>query len=1211
MPVSSSSTAIPFLLKDELSDENDDDEVSVDIEIPENEDDTERTDCSPNITIEEIRQSSLPRNLQEDEAEDADDEKRSESSSSGGDEGYAEYDDEDEEHEGHDFGSSKAPKARSRILSIGKNKLKSLSGRRSRSKSLESKRKVIIKEGASDGLDSSWRASFSRDRKRRDSMQKDCQAPFSPTSQQQQNQHQQPQQNQQINSKEQQSNSSIFRYIRSWGREKAIIDPPVEEQNHHVLPAPPSLGVSRANSGPIPTSFEHFGTNFSMTLASPLSSIRQRSSSTSNVRAGGGPISTSPNNNAVSPQAPGSPHEKQKSLKDQLLSQIQQQKFKTSFLSFGESSPKLGCAELSSDNDSAMDGHDDDDANLDDDNEDSTFASWEVVSDDDTDDIEEMVGWDTMPALPNRFCHMSATTEHQPQPKSIHYTNSIVPVVGTSNTIVPYGPPNYLDASALTTNVTRQLANQFVREHLVLLQAVLQLLAERDQVGVEGSMDSADNIWKKGPLRKLSSTQLMVRRKSNHKRPVVGGVWKVRYVELRQGNLSYYEDSGDDTSRKTIHLRQADTIVKDSVYAENKRGQQPPGYCFEVLVQGSPTSIWMASSEEERQAWVRAIKSAMIGEDATTNNTPRKSLDLTPYQESLRVYTSLRESLQLAQNQDMYLAAIHVAMKEVASLQVPVEWVREQIEQELSPLLLGTMKPPKFNRSPQKALKSSLSEFWRNMKETTFSINGLTVPRRSHLASERVVGALTRSILEFDKSFFDINKPDDDDPGTSHISELQAVSYARNILLAILRSKERQDAACAAKYLLETAGLVVLDKIPKQDAINSNIDELVYIEVSFAGADLSDDFLPDAEEMSGWVMSRTRRRLQTSIAVSSSKPRYTRTFAVLSGALLSYYEASSPRPHGLRGQLALVQGSTVRDEGQEQIHETTNKSEIDNSPDARFILSISTPGHQDRLLAFESQADVDAWKEAIQAAIESAGSLKNPPRVVTTTTTRPTLPGKMMLAKGAERAIMVAEAGTKQGIRAIKGAKDIGIRAIKTSTDGGIKVIRGAVGMLLPSKGDADEAGKGRRRFLRRVSKRPSLQMLLNNAIVHGRREPSVQCVVQTMQTFYIRDPNSTEHGTEHSSENDASNQTNPNREGWMTIQAKIYQAFVMSGGPSGRIARGVALVEIDFVETNVGGGDLVDDDDDDDLVDVNGSMNKNCNKNSFLHECDQNNELT
>lgn len=816
--------------------------------------------------------------------------------------------------------------------------------------------------------------------------------------------------------------------------------------------------------------------------------------------------------------------------------------------SWGRFHSDVAGAESGAENNNATTGNAVGDLTSDEDDDDASSSPDETSWADDDDDEcsetsidnkrgrawEEPVDWNHLPILPNRFC----VPVHPPPSSSI---------LSANHTSIPH----YLDSSLLlnANNLTVKEADEFVREHGTLLQAVLQLLAERDQVGVEGSTDSTENIWKKGPLKKLSFA--VGRRK--HQAPGVAGAWKVKYVELRQGNLCYYEDSVR-TGRKMIHLRQADTLVQESSY----RG---PGFVFELLVQGSPTRHWMASSEEERQAWIKAIQSALIG-----NEAPRKELDLQPYEESLRVYTSLRESLQQADSQEIYLAAIKSTMKELASLQVPVQWVQERIEHELSPILLGTLKPPKFGRSPQKLLKSSITEFWENMGQTTFSINGLTVPRSSQLASERIMGALTRCILEFDKAFLTSAEERDDGTDTvfdgtqSQISELQAVSYARHILLTVLRSKERQDGTFVVRYLLENPGVIV-----SEQHFMGNHESSVQMEVSFAGEDLPDEFL-HPEEMAAWVWTRTRRKNQSAIAasVSTGKWKQRHTFAVLSGTVLSYYAAASPRPHGLRGQLVLSATTTVRDEGEEIAPETGDGNSNIKNNGVRYVLCICSDNHQDRLLSFESQVDAVAWKEAIQLAIDSAGSLQSPPRVVTTTTTTPLMaPAKML--KGAERVIKVAADGTIQsgirvikgakdsGIRVIKGAKDGGIRVIRTATGSGFKVIRGAVGMLRQSKSVDDD---------QRDRRRPSLQILLNNTIVHGKREPTVQCVFQMTQTFLIRD---TEQGSENETDHSPGDE-----DGWMSVQAKLYQAFLMSGGPSGRIARGNALVELDFVETKV-----------------------------------------
>ena len=801
-----------------------------------------------------------------------------------------------------------------------------------------------------------------------------------------------------------------------------------------------------------------------------------------------------------------------------------------------------------------------------DDDDDMSDSSDDELKEDNR--LKYNIDWNCLPVLPNRFC-----LPHHP-PMASSYPDDSRKVSA---------PPPYLDASLFRNahkDLTSTEATEFALDHGTLLQAVLQLLAERDQVGVEGSMDATDNIWKKGSLKKLSFS---VGRRKNQ-RPAVAGAWKVKYAELRQGNLCYYEDSGK-TGRKTIHLRQADTIVQESTY----RG---PGFVFELLVQGSPTRYWMASSEEERQAWIKAIQTATIGDDA-----PRKELDLQPYEKSLEVYNALRESLQQTETQELYLESIQVAMKELASLQVPVQWVQEQIENDLSPILLGKLKPPKFGRSPQKLLKSSITEFWKNMNQITFSINGIIVPRNTQLASERIVGALTRCILEYDKEYCASEEREIDGLESTFISELQAISYARHILLTVLRSKERQDTAFVVRYLLENPNVVISEQNPRDE----NDLNPVNIEVSFAGEDLPDEFL-HSEEIASWVWTRTRRKNPSSIAATVTatgrKQRY--TYAVLSGTVLSYYAAASPRPHGLRGQLVLCSTTIVRYDGEEIVPENDN-----SNTGVRHVLCIVSENHQDRLISFDNYSDLVTWKDAIQLAIDTAGpGVQNPPRIVTTTTSTPTnmslmVPAKML--KGAERAIKVAADGTIQGgirvikgaknggVRVIRGAKDGGIRVIRTATGSGFKVIRGAVGMLQrQNKSDTtNDAGP--------IQRRPSFQMLFNNTIVqHGKREPTVQCVFQTTQTFVIRDRNYSERGDDSMGDyldtsagsttttttdrygNDSSHNNNTTSNyhphgGWIKVQAKLYQAFLMSGGPtSGRIARGDALIELIFVETKV-----------------------------------------
>ncbi|EEC44904.1 predicted protein [Phaeodactylum tricornutum CCAP 1055/1] len=654
--------------------------------------------------------------------------------------------------------------------------------------------------------------------------------------------------------------------------------------------------------------------------------------------------------------------------------------------------------------------------------------------------------------------------------------------------ILTASSPNYLDPVlvARQKEISMAEADRFVSEHGLLLQAALQLMAERDQVGVEGSIDTADNIWKKGPLKKR--TLGVGRRRS---RP--SSNWKVKYVELRRGNLCYYEDSGASGGRKIIHLRQTDTAVR-------KVSSKASGYVFEVSVQGYPSRVWMANSPEERQEWMKAIQAAVIGE---TDDLHRE-LDLTPHQKTLETYTSLRRKCESIDNHDTYVATVREAVNVNPVLRVPLVWVRDQLK-ESSSSRVEIEKASKLPKAPYRRLKTSIREFWISMSHISFAINGIAIAKQSSAASQRTLGALTRCILEVDKAFVTNDTTLGDE--RTLISELQAVSFARDILMSVLNSKERQDDLCSVHNLLNS-DLVV--HIPREE-------ESVQIEISFAGEDLARDELPElSTEISGWLRTKGRK--------SGSKWR--KRFAVLSGSVLSYYEAEFPRPHGLQGQYILENMTTVQ--------------EVESDDDQAFVLSVAI-GDERRWLGFEEHDRCLEWKDAIQTAIDSC------------TPTDATVfagPRSKSILKGAERVIKgaIPDGSLRGGIRVIKEATGGGIKVIRNAKDGGIKVIRGsirgAVGMLRSSR---YQGGNDANPEIRR---RPSMHMLMNNAPT-GKKEPTVQCLVQASRTFDVikRCEASSQQGHV-----------------LFTVRVKLFQAFLLSGGSNGRIARGNALVELEFL---------------------------------------------
>lgn len=636
---------------------------------------------------------------------------------------------------------------------------------------------------------------------------------------------------------------------------------------------------------------------------------------------------------------------------------------------------------------------------------------------------------------------------------------------------------------SLKVQMDRGDADELLWEHGLFLQAIWQLLTERDFIGVEGSLDLSDNIWKKGPLKKWS----LAVRKNSHK-------WKVKYCEVRRGNLCYYDDSGQQV-RKTIHLRRSDTVV------QAKPDHRDP-FVFEIAQSGSPTRLWMAKSEEDLQAWIRTLQAAMIGGDQSLDEA-RPPSNYSSYQRGMDNFLHLRSEIGRSNTHTDYRAAV----RQVADhpIQVPVRWVQDL------PLALSgigevdkdTTDAPRENKTKRgrdadpshKSVQKSIAQFWKDMRGTTFGVNGIVIPRESPLAAERIVGALTRCIMEFDHAFAEESEIDMEP--ASLISELQALSYTRDILLSVFRTKQQEDAIFAVENLLQNENLIRIEAVETPEDAAA-----VHLEVAFAGDDLTgDDFSAQYEEISAWL--RTRRK-------DSPTSFWKKRFAVLmsDGVVLSYFEAATPRPHGLRGQLAL-NGATV------EIEESCPEGREED----KFVLCVNTADEQ-RWLSFESEEVMMEWKATIQRTIDSCA--QNPPSL------------EVKQKKGAISKLALPAS------KMIRGAKGGGIKVIRSAKDGGMKVFRSAVGILRQKQPDE-------RNNMPRLPRRPSMQLLMSNTPFTGKRDPTVQCVAQQTYRFAVVE-----------NPHDAPDTL-------FFVQAKVFQAFLLSGGKGGRLSRGDALIELEF----------------------------------------------
>jgi hypothetical protein len=614
------------------------------------------------------------------------------------------------------------------------------------------------------------------------------------------------------------------------------------------------------------------------------------------------------------------------------------------------------------------------------------------------DDADQVIDFSTLSSLPNSFLNV---------PPDIY---------------------DYLDPD-LVKNIGEQDISTFAWEHHLLVKGLLQLLAERDHVGVEGDVHDTSNVLKMGPLKKKSRN-----------------LWTVKYVEIRQGNITYYADStGGRGERKTIHLRKR-TCTCQAAAKDCTSG----GFVFEVIVEGGPKRLWMAKSEEERQGWIRAINQAMIGETEDSQDVP---LDLTPYQSAIEEYQAVQSALQQVKAQQDYLVAVDSLLyrqRSSSALRIPMKWIREQVVQEEE-------EKRKEPDTAHERVRSTISDFWKKLSNTSVVINGCLVEANSVYSAERVIGALSRCILEFDevdgnKEIGSIKRA----KANTFMTEVEAVSHARSMLTGILRSKSRGDAFSAVEKLVRNDDVV---------SIQLESSEPLRIDVSFAGDDFS-EYEPQPHDLTSWLLTKMKKS-------KTWKERY----FVVSEGVLSFFEKADPRPSGLRGQLVLSNAEVQTiDEQSLQIQTKDNELQLRFDDRAIFVKWRSV---------LERAADPQNGVESSLIAVshESRASRRQKKAYIV---------GNVKPLKGA------TEAGVKVGkraMKAMKGAKDAGMKSIKSARGMIARGIRGG-----PKDGLSPDGSR----------RRPTTEMLcastraLASRSKNEKREPTVQAVVELNNVFKV-----------------------------------------------------------------------------------------------------------
>ena len=245
-------------------------------------------------------------------------------------------------------------------------------------------------------------------------------------------------------------------------------------------------------------------------------------------------------------------------------------------------------------------------------------------------------------------------------------------------------------------------------------------------------------------------------------------------------------------------------------------------------------------------------------------------------------------------------------------------------------------------------------------------------------------------------------------------------------------------------------------------------------------------------DRSGWLRTRSKPH----------KP-WKRRYFVNSDGILSYYEKALPRPHGLRGQITLIdnQVTAVR------CHNETTSMGVGTDDTCFLVTILNREGGLERQIMFESENKFLAWAHGFEGAMKMGS---------TNTVVSPQLKNRFR-------------------IRTHIGTRD------ELSDQGSV-----AGGITL---GDESLVSNAQRLGL---DSNKVAQQMAALSIQGGKGHSTVKISVEASTDYNIctTDP-----------------QGDVEEDTWATIRATFLQSFSVCGGVNGRIVRGEEIVRIKILE--------------------------------------------
>ena len=428
---------------------------------------------------------------------------------------------------------------------------------------------------------------------------------------------------------------------------------------------------------------------------------------------------------------------------------------------------------------------------------------------------------------------------------------------------------------------------------------------------------------------------------------------------LRSNGNSHDETSHSNClCRKDIPLHASEctcravAVTLTSVRSDKRRtsASAGTGAVFELRTEGR-RHLFMANSSKERKQWIQTIHDAMIGASVTRgdnflkyqkdNMTKEVPVD-TPYDEAMRRYMNMREAISHAHSKEEYICALS-GLNGVDAMTVPVEWIKSHLETR--------------NAFSEHEISLCVEQLWKDLCRDSVEINGEILSGDSYCGPDRILGKLARYILNDGRRVHGSHTSSapcvhrtNSLTTTNRITESQAVSYARDILLCSNRTRSGGDSYYCAEHLCLNRELV---------AMCPSSVEAKPLSISVGATGLGHVNEPDNsyDVVCGWALVR-----------GSPKKPWMRRYLILGHKVLSCFAEAEPRPHELREKLHLQDAVVV--ESSTLNKKSPRSQENQQSEILQFSVLLNNKKSR-RDFLFEDESSYYLWRYTFEAEANS------------------------------------------------------------------------------------------------------------------------------------------------------------------------------------------------------------------------------------------------